>query len=224
MSRKRVVFYLLLNIIVSVTTVSVVLWGWQRYFNPTNVTLVSPVTVASPPQGVATATPFALVPYQVQPGDDLPGVAQRLGVAVETLRAINNLTEDTLGVGQTIYVPAPLQPTETPTPVPPGDPAALHIVSVVAAGDVQHEYVQVQYTGEGEISLLGWQLQSEQGAAYSFPELSLHSNGAVRIHTAPGVDTVVDLFWGQDVPVWASGVQVLLVTPDGTVSDTYRIP
>ncbi len=217
MSRRRVVFYLLLNIIVSATTVSVVLWVWQRYFNPVNVTPVSLVTVVSPSQGAATATPFALAPYQVQPGDDLSGVAQRLG-------AINNLTEDTLGVGQTIYVPAPLQPTETPTPVPPGDPMALHIVSVVAAGDAQHEYVQVQYTGEGEISLLGWQLQTEQGLAYNFPELLLHSNGAVRIHTSPGVDTVVDLFWGQDTPVWASGAQVFLVPPDGTVADTYRIP
>ncbi|GAB4525494.1 MAG: hypothetical protein Fur0018_10050 [Anaerolineales bacterium] len=215
--------YLLLNVLVSAVTVNVVLWVWLHYFWPENVPVPAAVPFR-PAQSRQTATPFALEAYQVQPGDDLAGVAQRFGVEVTTLRSINGLEGDTLGVGQTIYVPVDVLSAATPTPVPPGDPAAVRIVSVVAAGDARREYVQIAYEGDGEISLLGWQLSTESGQTYPFPVLSLHGGGAVRVHTAPGTDTVVDLYWGRDQALWAAGKQVILIAPDGTVQSTYRIP
>ncbi|HEB65490.1 MAG TPA: LysM peptidoglycan-binding domain-containing protein [Chloroflexi bacterium] len=230
-SRKRVLVYLLLNIIVSALTTAAVLWAWQRYLWPQQVA-APPPSPALPANGAEpqAQTPEAsrvLAPYQVQPGDSLASIAAAYGTTEEALRAANGLnTAAGLGVGQTIFVPVtptPTLPAQT-TPTPAGDPDALRIAAVVGAGDFSSEYVQVQYDGEGEISLLGWQLRAPSGAAYTFPALLLHSGGAVRVHTAPGTDTVVDLHWGSGAPLWASGETAALFSPDGTLRAEYRIP
>ena len=69
--------------------------------------------------------------YVVQAGDSLSGIALRFGTTLEVLRQLNNLSGDTLIVGQPIYVPyiegmtAEGMPTPTPGPfyytVQPGD-------------------------------------------------------------------------------------------------------
>ncbi len=226
MKSKRLLFYLLLNVLVSALTTAAVLWGWQRYVWPRR----GPAAATPPAAPLPTPTPSpagatALEPYQVQPGDSLESIACSFGVEAETLQAVNGLAPDApLGVGQILLVPATSPPDPAPTSAPQGDPQALHIAAVVGAGDAGSEYVQLEYAGGGEISLQGWQIRAPDGRAYTFPALILHSGGAVRLHTAAGADTVVDLYWGLDAPLWASGQAVSLLTPAGVPQETFRIP
>jgi LysM repeat protein len=76
------------------------------------------------------ATPETF-PYTVQEGDTLGSIAIQFETDIETLRELNTLESDSLGVGQLIYVPyqeglqGPGLPTATPGPyyytVQPGD-------------------------------------------------------------------------------------------------------
>ncbi len=231
-SRKRILAYLLLNVAVSALTTAGVLWAWQRYFWPQRVSPPSPVSLPSLPDsgaaaGSEEASSRVLMPYQVQPGDSLAALAAAFQTTEEELRSVNGLREaERLGVGQTIYVPVTPTPGHqaAPSPLPAGDADALQIAAIVGAGDLSSEYVQVQYEGAGEISLLGWRLRSAGGVEYTFPALILHGGGAVRVHTAPGTDTVVDLYWGLDSPLWASGDTATLFSPDGEPRSEYHLP
>jgi nucleoid-associated protein YgaU len=67
-------------------------------------------------QAPYTPTP-EMVPYIVQEGDTLYGIALRYGVTVEQLVEANNIPDpNNLSVGQELFIPAPLEPTETPSP------------------------------------------------------------------------------------------------------------
>lgn len=112
-------------------------------------------------------------------------------------------------------------------PVPTGIAASagqLEIYLVIAAGDLSGERVQLRHIGTQEISLAGWQLKDEDGNAYIFPALRMFSGGAVTVYTRAGVNTVVELYWGLERPVWSSGETVTLLDPDGSAQATYVIP
>jgi lamin tail-like protein len=100
----------------------------------------------------------------------------------------------------------------------------VQIVSVIGAGSLDVEAVVVKYNGEGELDLTGWHLKDAVGHAYTFPPFKLFQNGAVQVHTAPGTNTAIDLFWGQRQAAWQSGQAVLLTTPEGEVEDSYPVP
>jgi hypothetical protein len=107
------------------------------------------------------------------------------------------------------------------------DPQAdipVELVSVIGAGTLSAEWVVVSYTGEGQINLANWELRDEDKNVFVFPQLVLHQNGAVQIHTASGTNTVIDLYWGENEPVWQSGEEAQLVDPSGTVRAKYKVP
>ena len=60
------------------------------------------------------------------------------------------------------------------------------------------------------VSLVGWQLQDQDGNAFTFPALTMFQGGAVTIYTREGISTVVELYWGLDDPIWESGGAGLL--------------
>lgn len=117
-----------------------------------------------------------------------------------------------------------LQSDGTAAPVAPSGPLPVEIVSVVGAGTLNAEVVMIRYTGEGELNLLGWQLRDEDRNTYKFPALILYKGGAVQVHTAGGIDTVVDLYWGLREPVWQSGEAVSLIDSQGVVRAVYLVP
>ena len=100
----------------------------------------------------------------------------------------------------------------------------VEIVSVVGAGTLSAEVVVVRYNGEGELGLADWQLKDDDGNVFTFPQLTLYTDGAVQIHTASGSDTVVDLYMGLRDPIWESGESAKLYDPQDHLQAIYRVP
>ena len=62
------------------------------------------------------------------------------------------------------------------------------------------------------------------GTRLNFPQLDLFEGGAVNVWTTAGVPTVVDLYWGQQNPVWERGEKVTLTDGQGKERAVYTIP
>ena len=103
-------------------------------------------------------------------------------------------------------------------------PEWLEIESVLGSGELETERVLIQHVGEKEVSLVGWQLQDEDGNAYSFPALTMFQGGAVTVYSRAGTSTVVELYWGMEEPVWGNGEKAFLIDPDGQVQAVYTVP
>lgn len=119
-------------------------------------------------------------------------------------------------VNQNVSVPQATLDPEVDIPV--------EIVSVIGAGTVSAEWVVVSYTGEDQINLASWELRDEDKNVFIFPQLILHPNGAVQVHTASGTNTVIDLYWGKSNPVWQSGEEAQLFDPSGNERAVYKVP
>ncbi len=100
----------------------------------------------------------------------------------------------------------------------------VEIVSIIGAGTLNAEWVVVSYEGEDQLNLARWELRDEDRHVFVFPQLVLHPNGAVQIHTASGTNTVIDLYWGESEPVWQSGEMAQLFDPSGNKRAEYKVP
>ncbi|HUI89335.1 MAG TPA: lamin tail domain-containing protein [Anaerolineales bacterium] len=111
-----------------------------------------------------------------------------------------------------------------PVVVPTLQQGTVKIISVVGAGTLSIETVTIQYTGNGELDLTAWHLKDSNGNDFIFPPFKLFTNGAVRVHTASGTNTAVDLYWGNNKAAWSSGENVVLTDPQGNAQDSYPVP
>lgn len=100
----------------------------------------------------------------------------------------------------------------------------VEIVSIVGAGTLDAEWVIVHNAGNEPINLSSWKLQDSDRHAFNFPNLTLNTGGAVQIHTIAGTNTVIDLYWGLNDPVWQSGEEAQLLDPSGNVRAVYKVP
>jgi len=110
-----------------------------------------------------------------------------------------------------------------PTPGPEVD-IPVEIVSVIGAGTLSAEWVVVSYKGEDQINLANWELRDEDKNVFIFPQLILHPNGAVQVHTASGTNTVIDLYWNKGDPAWESGEEAQLFDSGGKLRAKYKVP
>jgi len=231
-SWKGLALFLVLNVLVSVCATLTVLVIWDRNRGgqqegglqgsllplldprPTPQETLAPTNTA-PAEAQVTPTQ-AFLAYEVKPGDDFSTIAEKFGVNVEELIAVNGFTEDQpLGAGEILQIP------HKPTAVPEG---VIVIKNVVGAGDINTERVLLKFTGEGELSMVGWRLEDQDGNSFEFPALTLFTDGAVYIFTKPGTNSVIELFWGRDQPVWQSGEAVTLLDNEGNLRASYTIP
>ncbi len=244
MQWKRLTYYLLINVIVSVCTTLLVLSLWDRTHRPEiesndPVSVLPSVTASTSTLVEAVPTPtISLQAYRVGPGETLGKIALMFDISVDELLEINGFTNpDSIGTGEIIFVPAPeaTATTEPPAAVvegeptlettsPPADDGQIEILAVVGVGDLASERVQLLGVGDGSLSLEGWLIKDEDGHTYTFPHITIFPDGAVNLHTRAGVDTVVGLFWGEPEAVWESGEVVTLLDADGNERATYRVP
>jgi hypothetical protein len=165
MDRRRLFFYVLLNVFISACVTGTILYWYDRNLRATtSAAAVSPLTQ---PEGAASNPQPTLSPQR-----DIP----------------------------------------------------IEIVSVVGSGNLGAEVVILHYLGEGQLDLTNWQLKDENGNLYLFPAITLVKDGAVQIHTATGTDTVVDLYWNLNAPVWKSGETASLYDSSGTLRALYKVP
>lgn len=165
MDRRRLFFYLLLNIFVSACVTGAILFWYDRNYRAS----LAPVAVSVAPSRSGTAAAPA---ETISPQTDIP----------------------------------------------------VEIVSVVGAGTLTVESAVIRYNGDGQLNLAGWQLKDEDGNTFTFPQLTLYTNGAVQVHTATGTDTVIDLYWGLAQSVWGSGENANLYDAQGNLRAVYRVP
>jgi hypothetical protein len=161
MDRRRLIFYLLLNVFVSACVTSAILFWYDRNYRAVT-------RPAVPAASVGSAVPAAT-----------------------------------------------LSPLSEPS---------IEISSVVGAGTLNAEVAVVRFNGEGQLDLVGWQLKDDDGNIFSFPQITLYTNGAVQVHTRSGTDTVIDLHWGAGEPIWQSGEDARLFDSQGNLRALYRVP
>lgn len=231
---KRILFFLLLNVIVSaVTTVAVILL-WERSQAPVQTGnlpgLTNPGSTLDAPGNVERASRV----YIVQFGDTLDSISQKFGVPVDQLMDANDLeSASAIGVGQELFIPefASASPESLGQggagEAGPSDFAGVNlaIVSVVGADDLPTERVIVRNEGEAEVALEGWQLSSQdQASVYTFPRLTLYKDGSVTVHTTDGQNSAFDLYWGRAEPAWQSGSTLSLLDPLGGEHVVFTVP
>ena len=122
--------------------------------------------------------------------------------------------------------PAQIMNNESAPPSTPNPQVDIpvKIVSVVGAGMLEAESVTIRNEGDGPLNLSGWQLKDADKNVFAFPNLTLNPGGAVRIHTGPGTDNVIDLYWNVADSVWESGEEAQLLDPSGAVHAVYQVP
>jgi hypothetical protein len=100
----------------------------------------------------------------------------------------------------------------------------IDIRTIVGAGDLAVEYVEIINRGENPADLTDWQLRDENGNAFIFPALILNSGGAIKVLSKTGTNTVIELYWQADTSIWQSGESARLLNPNGELIASYSIP
>ena len=247
---KRLFYYLLLNMIVTACTMVVVLYAWEKYRpqvdeSPLDVLFPS-FEEAAAPEISPTEVPIedlAFLTHTVQIGESLSVIAADYGTTVDEILRFNEIADpDELLVGMVLDIPVPgaeapvaqeAIPTQTPPPQPTlavtappanAEAADLQIALVIGAGDLAEERVIVRQKGDAEVSLQGWQLLSPNGDRFTFPQLVLFKDGAVTVFTRAGGNSVAELYWNLDAPIWQTGDVVSLLDPAGNIVAAYQVP
>ena len=113
---------------------------------------------------------------------------------------------------------------DTPLAVATSATAQIQVVAVVGAGDLQSERITIQHVGDQNVTLAGWRLQDANGIEFRFPALVLHPGAQVAIYSRQGDDTVTELYWDRQVPVWSPGELVSLLDAAGALQARYTVP
>jgi LysM repeat protein len=220
---KRLSLFLILNIFISACTTLGVLILWDQVRAPLPGGIIQPLVInlnkpATPtPAAVETPTTVAaviptpmVITHAIVDGDTFESIASQYGISVEELVAANGFTKSQqLSPGDMLRIP--LKP--------------VIIDSVIGVGDLATEHVVLVTNVNGELSLAGWQIENNTGSSYTFPQVSLFTQGGnLNLYSRSGVDSATDLYWGMQAPMWQSGNVVTLRDSQGKIQATYTIP
>ena len=124
-----------------------------------------------------------------------------------------------LALGSTADVQSPI--TET---LPPAAEGTIVIQTVIGAGDLVRERVELASVSQAPVNLQGWQLAGEGSNRFVFPSVTVFPEGELSLFTQAGVNTSGELFWGLAAAAFSPGELVQLIDSSGTVRSQYRIP
>lgn len=122
----------------------------------------------------------------------------------------------------------PVGPDQEPAiePITPfnNDDITINIRTIVGAGDLSVEYVEIINQGQNPADLTAWQLVDESGQQFTFPALILNSGGAIKVLSRAGTNTVIELYWQSDAPIWQPGETARLLNASSEIVTSYTIP
>jgi hypothetical protein len=104
------------------------------------------------------------------------------------------------------------------------DEIQVSIHAIVGAGNLEVEYVEIHNQSPGPVNMTDWQLMDQDGQVFVFPALILNEGGAIKVLSQKGNNTVIELYWQSEVPIWQPGEIAKLLTADGETIATYSIP
>jgi len=253
MTPRRWALFIGINILVSAITALLVMNLWESNRaapRPVVPTAVPTLNAVAQTQVAATATAApTLTPtlgnsrkYVVVSGDTLTAIATKFDVSVADLVAANKLSNvDVLSLGQELIIPGgPLTPTPSLVPIPTSTRSPLPTIPVsgtaaTALGEYFVTIREIKSTGtlseqviltnlSGQVNMAGWTMTDGEGNKFTFPNLTLLSNGEVTVHTGKGTNTPTDLYWGQADSRWSKGKVAYLRDPSGKLIATYQVP
>lgn len=100
----------------------------------------------------------------------------------------------------------------------------VSIHAIVGPGNLDVEYVEIHNQSQGSLDMTSWQITDQDGNVFTFPSLILNEGGAVKVLSKPGNNTVIELYWQSEAPIWQPGEIANLLNAQGTVIATYSIP
>lgn len=170
---KRLIYYLLLNVLVSACTTLAVMYIWDRthapqlpagqvaaLFSPTPgssvgaaATPVSPAELTPQASPTNTAVPRPIGPveeYEVEFGDTLGLIAERFDVTVEEIMRVNQISDpDSLAVGMVLYIP--LKEGDLPSPTT-GPTATPQVTSTPSSPPQEARVIINSVIGAGDLA------------------------------------------------------------------------
>lgn len=238
MNRRLLVFFILVNALVSLAIALTVVWiAEQRrpgleemVLQPTPapaavlIATSAPTAPASaPPQATPTATPAPTETgeteiYVVKAGDSLLAIAARFGVTQDTLMEVNDLADPNfVYVGQRLVIPVSPERAGGPADGGAGLPQRGLQLRIESAGVLGAEAVQVVNDTDGAVDLQGWSLSREGGPIYTFASTLLFPGSGVHLYTGAGQDNSLNRYWGRTEAAWQNGATVVLRNPGGNL-------
>ena len=253
MSARKMIPFLLLNIMVSTVVVLAILYWWDNRDGDAETTATIPTTItpaflqitAVPQQEIAptnTAEPDdGPLIHVVQAGDTLGTISQLYDVTVDAIVDENGLpNENIISVGQQLVIPiggtstpepqATAVPQEAvlPTPIatqPVGaGEAVVEISAVIGPDQLANEAVLLTNSGDAPIALQYWTLLDEDGHEYRFGQVTLFAGSDLQLNTTSGANGPTALFWGLSEAIWTSGETVTLQDSTGATRVTFTVP
>ena len=131
---KRLIYYLLINVLVSSCTVIAILYAWENFREPGGSINLPPFATGTAaalatnaPTQDSLAAPITYETYVVSAGDTMAVIAGEFGVTIDAILTANNLDNpNVLTVGQELRIPIPAAPgtssDATTTPKPSSTP------------------------------------------------------------------------------------------------------
>lgn len=253
MSARKMIPFLLLNIVVSTVVVLAILYLWDNREGDSESSVSAPTTItpaflqdtAVPQQVIAptnTAEPEAgpLI-HVVQAGDTIGTISQLYDVTIADIVSENGLVnENVISVGQQLVIP--IGGTSTPEPVPTAVPeeavlptpiatqpvgageAVVEITAVIGPDQLEDEAVLLTNSGDAPIALQDWTLLDEDGHEYRFGQVTLFAGSDLQLNTTSGANGPTVLYWGLSEAIWTSGETVTLQDNNGTTRVTFTVP
>ena len=236
MNRRLLVFFVLVNALVSLTIAVTVVWvAEQRRPALDEVTvsstpapavvLIATATSAdaqtpSESGGAPPATPTAAPTetgateiYVVERGDSLSAIAARFGLTLNKLMEVNDLTDpDFVYVGQRLVIPVSPDRVDAPAVGLPQQGLQLRIEN---AGELAAEAVQVVNDSNAAVDLQGWTLSRDGGPIYTFGSALLFPGSGIHLYTGSGQNNSINRYWGQTAAAWEDGSTVVLRNSNG---------
>jgi LysM repeat protein len=208
MSFRRMLPFILINIVVSAIVVLGILYWWESRDDEVITAVTTETAVAIPSLPVDTSISFPAeqpttisepeeeIPIHiVQVGDTLSIISQLYDVPLEDIMAANSMNNaDLISVGQQLIIPinglatpkpdptATSAPNTLPTPIATEivltGDSLIEISRVIAVGDLSGEAVQIRNVSSNPEALLDWKLADQDGNFYVFGQVTLFGDGA----------------------------------------------